>query len=90
MKLQVLVVKGYSFTGLADGRPIEGEFSLEWDDNIPMAVVDSLGFVDGPDIPLANIDELALAEQIEAFECTTWYEDRQGRLVDEAMSRFED
>jgi len=36
----VLTIKGYTFSGYYNGLSMHGEFTIEWDDDIPMVVID--------------------------------------------------
>jgi len=92
MRLQIEVtdVKGYSYTGWLGeegGVLIEGDFHLEWDDDIPMPQVENAGIVvDNVFIPLELFDSDLdhISQQISKWECSEWYEDRSALLADMA------
>lgn len=75
---------------------VEGEYSVEWDDDIPMPVVENVYLSNGNKDIEMNLDDLGntlfdIEEEIaQSGMDSSWEEDRIGRLADRAYDDWKD
>lgn len=71
---------------------VTGEFSIDWDDDIPIVVLDNAYLGDHNsevEISLISDTDEIIADAIELCGDPRWYEDRQSNLID-AMEYYYD
>lgn len=92
MKAKVITVKHYWFTGATDsGTDIEGEFTVNWDDDIPVPEILYVQSTDKDPVEYSydQIDYSDLEDQLVAFDTGAWAEDRAASLIDDVMDAME-
>lgn len=76
-----------------DEIKVDGEFTIEWDDDIPNVIVENLTFDNGNKYIEVDLDEVStqdLEDQIQEYDNGSWAEDKIASQSDYAYERSRD
>lgn len=91
IKVSITKIKKYTYTGVIqdfinEGTAVEGDYFVEWDDDIPMPMIENAFVVEtGIEIDLDTLDLESMEHDLfNSGEDSNWTEDRLGSLIDDA------